>query len=297
MIKQALNFSAQAEAIDKEAGILTGVSMVTTGPVLGHGVYADEKTLETVLECADKYEGGLKVKMEHGTGSKDIVGVLREYRIDGDRLRADLHLLKNSPHFGHLLEMSEVMPGSFGLSISFSGDYETIELGTGDQAVKVEAMRCREIYSCDVVDAPAANPGGLFKKPERERNRKARRRSRAYQDGDGDGSVTLEVINAKLDQVLDDLDSLPDEISNLIEDMARKLGDADLLSLRRLGTMGVPAGGVPISTKKPEAQKPKTLSEQLEAIPADQVLARNKFLREHRAELYAELEAKNAGRK
>ncbi|MBV8121498.1 MAG: hypothetical protein JO081_16350 [Alphaproteobacteria bacterium] len=274
---------------------MTGVSMVTIGPVLGHGVYADQKTLESVLECAGTYEGGLKVKFEHDTGAKDIVGVLKDYRIDADRLRGDLHLLKNSPHFDHLMEMAELMPASFGLSISFSGNYETIELGEADQAVKIQAMRCKEIYSCDVVDNPAANPSGLFKRGDG--NRKARRRSKAYQGGTGNGGDVeqrLDHVEEMLQELLDAIDALPDEVGAMIEAMERKIADADLLSLRRLGTMGVPAGGVPIVRKTEPSAPAKTLSEQLEAIPAHNVAARRDFLKKHQAELHLELEAKKA---
>ncbi len=53
-----------------------------------------------------------------------------------------------------ILEMAELMPDTFGLSISFSGEHE-------EQGDTVFA-RCSEIYSADLVDAPAANPTGLF---------------------------------------------------------------------------------------------------------------------------------------
>jgi hypothetical protein len=53
------------------------------------------------------------------------------------------------------MEMAETMPGAFGLSIAFSGAPEG-----GDDATRF--ARCTEIYSCDIVDIPAANPTGLF---------------------------------------------------------------------------------------------------------------------------------------
>ena len=290
MTKERLFFSAAADAVDREAGVLSGVSMITSGPVLGHDVYADLTTLESVMACASQYDGGLKVKFEHGTGAKDIVGVLNKYRIEGDRLRADLHLLKASPHYEHLIEMAERIPESFGLSIAFSGDFETIELG--DQKVQVEAMRCKEIYSCDIVDAPAANPNGLFHAPPKKR-RLARKR---YQDGNGNGGPsTIESdiadIDDKLDRLIDAIESLPDEISNLIDQMSARMADADLLSLRRLGTLGVPAGSVPFS-RKPAEPPAKTLSQQLEAIPADNIMARRAFMAKHKTELYAEVMAR-----
>jgi hypothetical protein len=85
-----------------------------------------------------------------------MVGVLRDFSIDGNQLRADLHLLKSHEDFEKILEMAENMPGSFGLSISFSGESEAMTEG------QIPSARCMEIYSADLVDQPAANPTGLF---------------------------------------------------------------------------------------------------------------------------------------
>jgi hypothetical protein len=47
------------------------------------------------------------------------------------------------------------MPDTFGLSISFTGEHE-------ESDNDIVFARCTEIYSADLVDAPAANPTGLF---------------------------------------------------------------------------------------------------------------------------------------
>jgi hypothetical protein len=54
-----------------------------------------------------------------------------------------------------ILEMAELMPDTFGLSISFTGEHE-------ESDNDIVFARCTEIYSADLVDAPAANPTGLF---------------------------------------------------------------------------------------------------------------------------------------
>lgn len=135
---------------------ITGVSVITEGPALGHGVMIDAATIESVKACAEQYAGGLKVKMNHGEGADSICGILRNFRVDGAQLRADLRLLKSSDDTPKILEMAEMMPESFGLSISFSGQVEEID--------GAKFVRCLEIYSCDIVDEPAANPNGLFSK-------------------------------------------------------------------------------------------------------------------------------------
>lgn len=154
---------ARAE-IDAAAGIVSGVSVITVGEARGHyklddkgnlaPMMVDGKTLQQVKACAEQFEGGLKIKLDHGSGAGAIVGVLKNFRIDGDKLRADMHLLETSPHRAYVLELAATMPDSVGLSIVFSGESEF--------ANGCAYARCTELYSCDLVDEPAANPSGLL---------------------------------------------------------------------------------------------------------------------------------------
>lgn len=141
--------------VDKATGVIRGVSVITEGPARGHNVQIDSQTLAQVKACAEQFKGGVKVKIDHGTGFAAIVGVLKDFRIEGQSLRADLHLIKTHEAYPRLLEMAETIPGSFGLSISFSGKAEM------DGESKL--ARCTELYSVDLVDDPAANPNGLFR--------------------------------------------------------------------------------------------------------------------------------------
>jgi len=147
--------TATGSAVDRDAGMLRGVSVITEGEAKGHALQIDSKTLEQVKACAETYADGLRVKMDHFTGIDAMVGVLKNFSIDGAQLRADMHLLKSHADFQKIMEMAETMPGAFGLSIAFSGAPEG-----GDDATRF--ARCTEIYSCDIVDIPAANPTGLF---------------------------------------------------------------------------------------------------------------------------------------
>lgn len=149
------DFAALNGHIDSQAGIISDVSVITVGEAKGHGMLIDAQTLMEVKRAAETYSGGLKVKTDHYSGFNEIVGVLKDFRIDGDQLRADLHLLKNHEATARILEMAELMPDTFGLSISFSGQHDESDGGT-------LFARCSEIYSADLVDAPAANPTGLF---------------------------------------------------------------------------------------------------------------------------------------
>jgi len=149
----AANFCEFA-SIDTEAGVVRGVAVISIGPALGHGIMVDMTTLEQVKACAEEYRNGLKVKMTHAGDAGDIVGYLTKFRIEGDKLLADLNLLRNSRHREYIMELAAVIPDTFGLSIAFSGPRE--DVGGTDFA------RCTEIYSADLVSEPAANATGLF---------------------------------------------------------------------------------------------------------------------------------------
>jgi hypothetical protein len=149
---------ARSGAVDRAAGIIYGVAVITQGAVRGWGVSADATTLEQVKACSEAYEGGLKVKADHKSGIFGTAASLRKFRIDGDTLRADLHVLKSEVNREKLFEMAEEISDTFGLSIVFSGEDEV----RGGKRF----ARCTEIYSADIVSEPAANPNGLFSQPE-----------------------------------------------------------------------------------------------------------------------------------
>ena len=156
MSDHILCFAAAEGAIDAKEGIIRGVSLITEGPALGHGVMVDAKTLQQVKQAASEYSGGLKVKLNHSGQAGDIIGYVDTLRIDGKKLLGDLHLLNNSPHRDYILEIAQKIPDTFGLSIAFSGPSEL----AADK--KTVLQRCSEIFSVDVVDSPAANPDGFF---------------------------------------------------------------------------------------------------------------------------------------
>lgn len=144
-------------SVDRQAGIIRGVSVISEGPVLGHSKDADAITLSQVLSAAKAFSGGLKVVDRHTKGTDSIfstAGFLRDFRIEDKKVKADLHILSTEPNRDKLLEMAEKIPDTFGLSIAFSGEDETRE--------GKNYARCVEIYNAALVGEPAANASGLF---------------------------------------------------------------------------------------------------------------------------------------
>lgn len=128
--------------------IIHGVSVITTGPAKGHGLMVDAETLAQVVQCSKAR--AVKVKMLHNSDLSQVIGTLKNFRIDGGKVLADLHLLASAPARDFVLEIARTMPTAFGLSISFEG------------APDGNLARCSRLLSVDLVDEPAANPDGLF---------------------------------------------------------------------------------------------------------------------------------------
>lgn len=147
-------FAAMNGRVLHSAGIVSDVSVITEGEAKGHEMFIDGETLKGVKASLDSMPDGVKVKINHFSGFDGIVGSLRDARISGDRVRADLHLLSEHPARDLILELAAKQPSTFGLSIAFSG--------TKEKKDKRYYARCTELYSVDLVDSPAANPTGLF---------------------------------------------------------------------------------------------------------------------------------------
>jgi hypothetical protein len=145
---------AESGEIDFDAGIIRNVSVMTKGPARGHELMIDDTTLEQVLSAANEFQNGVKVKVDHGGGVFSIVGSVKNFRIEGDKLKADLHLLKTAEKVAHILELARELPDTFGMSVSIHGQHETKDGET--------YARCSRIRSCDIVTDPAANPDGLL---------------------------------------------------------------------------------------------------------------------------------------
>lgn len=257
------NFAVDAaSAIDAEKGVILGVAVITAGPARGHfdwasgnPLFADAKTLAEVKTCAETYSGGLKVKFNHGSGVGDIVGSLRNFRIDGDVLRADFHALQTSPNRAYLFEIAATMPDSFGLSISFSGKPEEGE----DKSF----ARCTEIYSADFVDEPAANPNGLFQRgsgpavPAQTQpiNSVTIMEDEKKNDPIADLSAQVAALAGRLDSIETKFAEKKDEKPVELDNVAEKAALAALKEYTK--QFGAPPAEQPSSEAKREDKKPE----------------------------------------
>jgi len=70
--------------IDEREGIICGMSVITTGEARGHGLFVDAKSLQTTLAATKSHASGVLCKMDHGSGTLEAIGALRDFRIDGE---------------------------------------------------------------------------------------------------------------------------------------------------------------------------------------------------------------------
>ena len=188
---------------------LGGVSILEVGEAKGHDLFVDKTSLETALKLMGSAKNGVKVKMNHGSGLDAVVGFARNPRIEGDKLVADLRLLRNSPHYGLIKEMASEAPDQFGVSLAFVNESETID--------GKDYIRPQSIASADLVSSPAAT-NGLFEEMVKFMEKLG------YVSGGGTipAVVKKAVVEAPLEKK--DKTNMDDQYMKDIEDIKVRLG-------------------------------------------------------------------------
>jgi phage head maturation protease len=212
-----------------------GISVITAGPALGHGMVIDADTLTQVVERGNE-SGQVKVLSDHSSSISNIIGYLENFSLDGVQVRADLTLFQSHDSFGFFSELISTLPGQIGFSISFSGIPRTAEDGTTLADVQ-------SLYSVDLVLTPAANPSGIFqarvdkaREPMIE-NKELKSEALAeaapvapaapVEEAVKAAEPTLSDINAKLDAIMAMLTA--DAVSDVVEEpMAAKVDEKKL---------------------------------------------------------------------
>jgi hypothetical protein len=141
--------------VDRANAVIRDVTLITSGVTAeGHDLEVDDETLTQMLGCA-KERVKVPVKLDHGSGIKDLNGYLDNFRLSGKKLIGDWHLLNSHEETPKMLERAERMPTCFGMSAAFKGS--GVKMASGKKAA-----RCFALKSVDCVTAPAANPDGMF---------------------------------------------------------------------------------------------------------------------------------------
>ena len=179
----ARGLEAGAAAVDREANVIHGYSVIRKGMAKGHGFEIDDVMLDQVVEFGNKTVRGLKSRFGHPSMSSSAVGTTigrsTTFRRDGDCVRADLEILDSAfdtpkGNLGdYTLNMAAEAPDLFGASIVFYNKplYRLEEDGTPQlddngeplpPLARLDTSLEKPLLASDVVDEPAANEEGMF---------------------------------------------------------------------------------------------------------------------------------------
>ncbi len=176
--KTDINFEQPDLKVDAEKGIIRDVSVCTAGEAKGHDVMLEQSFIEDVVRLGNEWQTGLKCRFGHPTMSSEALGTylgrFTNFRVSGIKAIADLQLdelSKDAPGgdlYSYVLAMAQKNPDMFGTSIVFmyKDFYHYDEDGQkqkgGNPGDGPTFASIDKLLATDVVDEPAANPGGLF---------------------------------------------------------------------------------------------------------------------------------------
>ncbi|WP_447983790.1 hypothetical protein [Nitrospira sp. Nam74] len=163
----------RSATVDETKGALYGYAVATKGEAKGHNMLLDDEFLDALVVAGNLKEAGIKSRFDHPNASSTSMGSFlgrsRNFRRDGDVVRADLHLsevAKHSPQgnlHAYTLKMAREEPEMFGASIVFSGTAIYQKDDEGKEMYDAPRLaRLERFLAADVVDDPAANPAGMF---------------------------------------------------------------------------------------------------------------------------------------
>lgn len=170
----------------RQQGVIRSASIVSRGEALGHDEWLDQSFIESVAEAINQPNKGVKSRFTHpslsGDGLGTFLGRVMDAEVVGGRVLADIHFTQashNTPDGDlatYVMDLAEEDPESFGVSIVYQPDLGAEDEFNGanedefgvfqspdeDNARNLPHARLANLRAGDVVDEPAANPGGLF---------------------------------------------------------------------------------------------------------------------------------------
>lgn len=194
--------------VDQDNCVIRGVTVIKSGIVAdGHDLTVDSETVKQLHQLASKM-GKVGVTLEHSGGINDVNGYLENFSIQGDKLKADWHLLHTHSQTPTVLERAMRQPSTFGMSAAFRG-----------QGVKVGSQKCaraEKLLSVDCVKRPAAAPDGLFSAKETQQVDMTQK-SMADSINQQNQEPSIADVLAGLNQISQRLDAMEEVQGQLVE--------------------------------------------------------------------------------
>ncbi len=159
--------------VNRKEEVIEGFAVVTKGVTHDERGEFDDIALDSVVELGNKVKAGVKSRFGHPNMSSTALGTFlgraKNFRRDGDIVRADLHIDSTAHETpdgdlaGYVMNLAESDPQAFGSSMVIHWD-EEFRKETKDGEDVPPFIRVKKLLSVDVVDDPAAN-NGLFGMP------------------------------------------------------------------------------------------------------------------------------------
>lgn len=163
-------------SVDREAGIIRGAVVAEQGvSASGHFAYIDKdgaftrdeskgvkrvpmhmdaESLSSALAAAKEGGGRLRVRSDHVDSLAARGGYADNFRIEGNKLLADIHLFDAYAHRDIVMDVVEQTPELIGLSMDFGFQMELKD--------NMALVRVTTLNAVDIVDRGAVTPNGLF---------------------------------------------------------------------------------------------------------------------------------------
>lgn len=159
----------------REREVISGFAVVTKGVTHDERGEFDDSALDSIVELGNRSKLGIKSRFGHPNMSSTALGTFlgrtKNFRRDGDIVRADLHIdptAHETPDGDlgkYVLDLAQSDPASFGSSMVIYWDEEYRKNEKGELLADSEGnplpplIRAKKLFAVDVVDDPAANNG------------------------------------------------------------------------------------------------------------------------------------------
>lgn len=248
------------EKIDLENGEILEVSLITTGEILGHGMWLNEQGLDSFLQCVEGTQVKAYYKHSDDNEALSSIGYFEnfrkkqneegEYQIVGDFSALNAWKDSNTKEYATFFELASKAPEVFGISVEAmvnSGFYNEenelvmLEDETPTVDAKIYAF-CEQVLAWSVVSTPATNPNGLFSQEEQEFKEENIMETNEIelelQDKINELEVMLQTITEDFNNLTDekeelqkskeDLETVKEELDAKIADLETKVESFDI---------------------------------------------------------------------
>jgi regulator of replication initiation timing len=176
--------------VDFDNGEVNEVSLITTGEILGHGMWLDEAGIDSFLQCVQGTQVKAYYKHSDENEALSSIGYFEnfqkkqkdngEYQIVGDFSALNAWKQANSKEYSTFFELAEKAPEVFGISVealikpayyNTEGELKWLDDAEDelDDETKIYAF-CDKVLAWSVVSTPATNPNGLFSQNKESNN-------------------------------------------------------------------------------------------------------------------------------